>query len=80
MGGNETSELTGSTPFRRDFEFKSLAGPDGSEYLGQSWTVNIDATLGGGKPTYFFGFIVYIDQGVSYTIEGEYSYMAPEIA
>lgn len=80
MGGNETNELKGTTPFRRDFEFKSMASSEESQYLGQSWTVNIDAALGGGKPTYFFGFIVYIDQGVAYTIEGEYTYMAPEIA
>jgi len=79
MGGNETNDISGATPYKRDFEFKAKAGPQGSEYLAQSWTINIDAELGGGKPTYFFGFIVYIDQGVAYTIEGEYTYMAPEI-
>ncbi len=79
-GGNETNELRGTTPFRREFEFKAKAGPEGGDYLAQSWTITIDAALGGGKPAYFFGFIVWEDQGVAYTIEGEYTYMAPEIA
>lgn len=79
-GGNETTEQQGVTPFSFNADFRA-AGGDGEDavYLGQSWNIQVNADCNGGKPVYFFGFIVYLDQGVAYTLEGEYSYMAEEV-
>jgi hypothetical protein len=77
-GGNTTEKKSGSTPFTATISFVAPGGTEAPQYLDSGWTVQIDAELGGGKPVYFFGFIVYVDQGVSYTINAEYSYMMAE--
>jgi hypothetical protein len=76
--GNDTEKKGGPTPFSATIEFNAPGGTEAPEYLDQSWTVQIDADLGGGKPMYFFGLIVWIDQGIAYTVDCEYSYMALE--
>jgi hypothetical protein len=77
-GGNFTETQNGMTPMALKTDFRAQGGSEEITYLSQSWTVNIEATLQGGKPVYFFGFIVYVDQGVAYTIDGEYTYMVEE--
>jgi hypothetical protein len=77
-GDNFTETQDGVTPMALNTDFRSQGGSEEITYLSQSWTVNIEATLNGGKPVYFFGFIVYVDQGVAYTIDGEYTYMVEE--
>jgi hypothetical protein len=77
-GDNFTETQDGTTPMSLNTDFRAQSGSEEITYLSQAWTVNIDATLHGGKPVYFFGFIVYVDQGVAYTIDGEYTYMVEE--
>ncbi len=77
-GDNFTETQDGMTPMSLSTDFRSQGGSKEITYLSQSWTVKIEATLNGGKPVYFFGFIVYVDQGVAYTIDGEYTYMVEE--
>lgn len=76
--GNTTEKKSGPTPFSTTVDVAAPGGAETPQYLDSGWTVQIDADLGGGKPVYFFGFIVYVDQGVAYTIDAEYSYMAAE--
>jgi hypothetical protein len=77
-GGNFSEKKTGITPFSTQLDFGAPGGTETPQYLDSGWTVQIDSNLGGGKPVYFFGFIVYVDQGVAYTIDADYTYMAPE--
>lgn len=77
-GNNETDSYQQTTPLSASIEFNSPQGRDPPVYLGENWDVQIEADLGGGKPRFVFGFIVWIDQGVAYTISGDYSYMAEE--
>ncbi len=76
--GNNSEEKTGMTPFNQQFDIGAPKTEEKTDYLGESWTIVIDAALGGEKPAYFFGLIVWEDQGVAYTIDGSYSYMASE--
>lgn len=76
--GNSTETKSGPTPYNTQIEFKAPGGTETPEYLDSSWTVDINADLGGGKPRFFFGLIVWIDQGVAYTINADYTYMQPE--
>jgi hypothetical protein len=78
-GNNETETKQGPTPLSATIEFKSPQGLETPVYLSSSWNIQIDAELGGGKPMFIFGRIVYIDQGIAYKISGDYSYMAEEI-
>jgi hypothetical protein len=78
---NTSEEQNGMTPFSREWKFSAPQSMEDDEepvYLSQSVGIVIDAELGGGKPMFLFGFIIYIDQGIQYTIEGEYTYMAVE--
>ncbi len=79
-GGNSTETKEGMTPMNANVEIKTTGGSEAQEYLGQSWTIQIDAELGGEKPAYFFGLLVWDDQGVAYTIDAQYSYLAEETA
>jgi hypothetical protein len=80
-GGNTTTdEKKGTTPATINIEVKTVATANEAVYLSQNWVVHLHADCYGGKPMYFFGFIVYKDQGVAWTLEGEYTYMAEEIA
>jgi hypothetical protein len=76
--GNATETQEGPTPFSYSFEFKVLGGAETTEYLAQGWSVTIDAALGGGKPRFVFGFIIWVDQGVAYSIDGDYTYLEIE--
>ncbi|MDG6221005.1 MAG: hypothetical protein QCI38_06105, partial [Candidatus Thermoplasmatota archaeon] len=75
MWGN-VSEKHGpmNTPASFNIELKAPAG----EYLPNSGTVTIDGVLGSGKPVYFFGRIVYVDQGFAYQLNTEYTVMQEE--
>jgi hypothetical protein len=76
--GNDTEKKSGPTPLSATIEFTAPGGTEAPEYLDQSWTVQIDAELNGGKPI-FLGFVwVYVDQGVAYKVDCEYTYMALE--
>ncbi len=45
-------------------------------YLNQFWNVTIwGEDFGGGKPAYFLGFIVWVDQGAAWTLNVNYIYM-----
>ncbi len=77
-GGNFTETQDGKTPLALNTDFRAQGGSEEITYLSQAWTINIEATLNGGKPAYFFGFLVYNDQGIAYTIDGEYTYMVEE--
>jgi hypothetical protein len=76
--GNSSEKKSGPTPYSTMVEFKAPGGTEAPQYLDSRWTVQIEADLGGGKPMFIFGRIVYIDQGVAYTINAEYTYMAAE--
>lgn len=77
-GDNFTETQDGMTPLALNTDFRAQGGSEEITYLSQAWTINIEATLNGGKPAYLFGFLVYNDQGVAYTIDGEYTYMVEE--
>jgi hypothetical protein len=77
-GGNNTETKDGITPFSAIFEFTVQGGQEATDFLDGAWSVHIDAALGGGKPRFFFGFIIWIDQGVAYTISGQYTYLVEE--
>jgi hypothetical protein len=77
-GGNNTETMEGITPFSAKFEFTALGGEEPTNFLDGAWSVQIDAALGGGKPRFFFGFIIWIDQGVAYTISGQYTFLVEE--
>jgi hypothetical protein len=77
-GGNFTETQDGMTPMALNTDFRAQSGSEEITYLSQTWTINIEATLNGGKPAYFFGFLVYNDQGIAYTIGGDYTYMVEE--
>jgi hypothetical protein len=78
-GGNNSEVKDGITPFSAIFEFTAEGGQETTNFLDGAWSVQIDAALGGGKPRFFFGFIIWIDQGVAYTIGGQYTYLVEEI-
>ncbi len=78
-GGNNSQTMDGITPFSVKFEFTAEGTQDIINYLDGSWNVQIDAALGGGKPRFIFGFIVWIDQGIAYTINGQYTYLVEEV-
>ncbi|GEM_PF-3271811 len=71
----EKKDVTSGTSYTFSF---SASGEDG-DFLGQTWTINFKGKeFGGGKPAYFFGFIVYIDQGAEWSIDsGSYTYLSP---
>jgi hypothetical protein len=79
-GGNiTTDERRGVTPATITIEVKaSDQGAEGG-YLGQNWALHLHADCYGGKPMYFFGFIVWKDQGVAWTLEGDYTYMGEDL-
>jgi hypothetical protein len=79
-GGNNTETKDGITPFSAMFEFSAEGGQETTNFLDGGWSVRIDAALGGGKPRFIFGFIIWIDQGVAYTIGGEYTYLVEEVS
>ena len=70
----QSQQDTATTPGDMTFTFKA---PEAT-YLAQNWTVKIwGQEFGGGKPAYFFGFIVWVDQGVAWTLDVEYVYQVP---
>lgn len=79
-GGNSTETKDGMTPFTATFEFSAEGGQEATTFLDGGWAVQIDATLGGGKPRFIFGFIIWIDQGIAYTISGQYTYLVEEVS
>lgn len=80
-GGNVTTdEKRGVTPATLTIEVKAMTQGAEGGYLGQNWVIHLHADCYGGKPRYFLGFIVWKDQGVYWTLEGEYTYMAEDVA
>ena len=80
-GNNVTSdEKKGITPATIAIEIKATAQGGEMSYLGQSWNIHLHAECYGGKPRFVLGFIIYKDQGVAWSLEGEYKYMAEEIS
>jgi hypothetical protein len=83
-GGNVTSDVArGTTPATLNIEVKATATSGETDYLSQSWVVHLHADCNGGKQ-YKIGPIPipgmqYKDQGVAWTLDGEYTYMAEEI-
>ena len=81
MGGNiTTDEKKGVTPANIQIDAKATAQGGEPSYLSPSWTIHLHGDCYGGKPMYIFGFIVYKDQGVAWSLEGEYTYMAEELS
>jgi hypothetical protein len=61
---------SGLTPFVLDVGWRS------SDLLPNDWTITmIGEEFNGGKPVYFFGFIVYVDQGIAWKICVDYVYI-----
>ncbi len=75
-----TDESKGMTPTTLTLEAKAQMIDEQWNYLPQSWTIQLSAECNGGK-MFKIGPIpiptrTYKDQGVAYTIDGQYTYMA----
>jgi hypothetical protein len=69
-GGDNQYDEKGLTPFLLDVGWRS------SRLLPNDWTVTmVGEEFNGGKPVYFFGFIVYVDQGIAWKICVDYIYI-----
>jgi hypothetical protein len=70
---NNHYDESGLTPFVMDVGWSS------SDLLPNNWTVTIvGEEFNGGKPVYFFGFLVYVDQGIAWKICVDYIYITYE--
>lgn len=79
-GGNiTTEEKRGTTPASIKIEASAQKMGDDMSFLSGTWNIHLHADCYGGKPMFLFGFIVYKDQGVAYTIDGQFSYMVEEV-
>jgi hypothetical protein len=79
-GGNiTTEEQRGTTPASIKIEARAQKTGDEMSYLSGNWNIHLHADCYGGKPMYLFGLIVYKDQGLVYTIAGQFSYMVEEV-
>jgi hypothetical protein len=73
---NNSQDLVTPATMTTTFEADSLEYED---ILPNNWTVIIqELELGGGKPVYPGGYITYTDQGVAWTIDIDYVYIAFE--
>jgi hypothetical protein len=73
QGGKYHYDEVGFTPFLLDVGWRS------SDLLPNDWTVTMEGEeFNGGKPYFFFGFIVYVDQGVAWKISVDYIYITYE--
>ncbi len=78
-GGNiTTEEQRAQTPATIKISASAQKMGDKMDYLSGNWNIHLHADCYGGKPMFIFGFIVYKDQGVSYTVDGQFSYMVEE--
>ena len=77
--GNTTVKQKMVTPANIQMQIPETGQMGEGQYLPSGGTVTIDANLNGGKPAYFFGFIVWIDQGCEYTVDAECTYMTGEM-
>jgi hypothetical protein len=83
-GGNFTSdEEKGTTTTTLTIDIIAPQNEEEVVYLDSSWDVNLKAECYGGKPFKWRGIVpipgsTYKDQGIYYTVTGEYSYMEVE--
>jgi len=76
--GNETITYGPQpTPVSANIQIPESPLPEGS-YLGQTLTIEIEGDCGGGKTAYFFGLIVWVDQGFEWKVSGTYTFMVEE--
>ena len=77
--GNLTFKQKMSTPATFTIQLPETGQAAEGSYLPGNGRIEIDANLNGGKAAYFFGRIVWVDQGCEYTINGECTYMSEEL-
>ena len=78
----ESERVSGTTPFTQTITAPTAntTSEDGAEGIGPDWKVHIQAACNSGKNPKGPGgivpipFLVYIDQGVAYTLEVTYTY------
>ena len=85
-GQSQTQSIVSGSSYT--FKFPKAGGGNATEVdeesgtpmMGQMWTIQIKGEqFGSGKPAYFFGFIIWIDQGLAWELSGSYQYVTSEI-
>ena len=76
-GVMESEAKSGSTPctLTVTMESNSTDENENEGTLMGNWEISINGNCNGGKPRLIFGLLVWIDQGVAYTLEVTYSYI-----
>ena len=74
-GVMESEPSSGSTPCNLEVTMAPNSTDEEAESLIGNWEISITGICNGGKPRFILGLLVWIDQGIAYTLDGTYSYL-----
>ena len=71
----ESDASSGSTPCNLEVTMAPNSTDEDAEPMMGNWEISITGNCNGGKPRFVFGLLVWIDQGIAYTLNVSYTYL-----